>query len=505
MRLFNYKEKILWLIVFVIGFGITDTSAQIAINTDKSIADGSAMLDVKSTDKGMLIPTMTAAQRDLIATPAVGLMIYCSDGNEFYYYYDGLWNLVGGDADNDWVIDENDIYSGVTGNIGIGTSTPTQQIELSGSLKMPNTTSATTGILFQDTAHFMHDYLKPGNSGANLFLGYFSGNMTMGGSNTEHGTYNVGIGDSVLCSLTSGSYNTSTGMFSNRLLTEGSCNTSFGGHANWQSTSTNHCVSIGFGSLAYNTVGNNNTAIGQYALINNATGSNNIGIGYFGGRSIISGNHNIDIGIQTELLNATANNQLNIANTIFGTDIDGSGSNISSGNIGIGVIEPQKRLHVDGDIMFGGFDSGDFMDILVSNKKVVFLQDYDNAAQLFTFELTDRAGSYYSFNSGSNELMRLTTDAKLGIGTSSPDYSLQVDGVIAPEIDGQDIGIPALRWDANMNSVAADSVTVIAKLNIAPRNTQPPSSEGSLWVDNSTTPPQIKCYLNGNWVRLDNE
>jgi len=196
---------------------------------------------------------------------------------------------------------------------------------------------------------------------------------------------------------------------------------------------------------------------------------------------------------------------LNIANTIFGTDIDGSGSNISSGSIGIGIIEPQKRLHVNGDIMFGGFDSGDFMDILVSSKNVVFLQDYYSAGQLHTFEIPDRTGSYYSFTSGSNELMRLTTDTKLGIGTSSPDYELQVNGIIAPETDGQDIGTSVLRWDANMNSVVADNITVITKLNITPKNTQPTTSEGSLWVDNSTTPPQIKCYLDGAWTRLDNE
>jgi len=40
--------------------------AQVAINTDNGDPDTSAMLDIKSTDKGVLIPRMTTAQRDLI-------------------------------------------------------------------------------------------------------------------------------------------------------------------------------------------------------------------------------------------------------------------------------------------------------------------------------------------------------------------------------------------------------------------------------------------------------
>ena len=50
--------------------------AQVAINTDNSDADNSAMLDVKSTTKGLLIPRMTMAQREAIANPANGLLIF---------------------------------------------------------------------------------------------------------------------------------------------------------------------------------------------------------------------------------------------------------------------------------------------------------------------------------------------------------------------------------------------------------------------------------------------
>ncbi len=44
--------------------------AQVAINTDGSNPEPSAMLDIKSDTSGLLIPRMTMAQRDVINTPA---------------------------------------------------------------------------------------------------------------------------------------------------------------------------------------------------------------------------------------------------------------------------------------------------------------------------------------------------------------------------------------------------------------------------------------------------
>lgn len=50
--------------------------AQVAVNTGGSSPDGSALLDVKSTVKGMLIPRMAQAQIALIASPADGWQVY---------------------------------------------------------------------------------------------------------------------------------------------------------------------------------------------------------------------------------------------------------------------------------------------------------------------------------------------------------------------------------------------------------------------------------------------
>ena len=53
--------------------------SQVAINNDGGTPDGSAMLDVKSYNKGFLPPRMTHAEINAIANPANGLIVYCTD------------------------------------------------------------------------------------------------------------------------------------------------------------------------------------------------------------------------------------------------------------------------------------------------------------------------------------------------------------------------------------------------------------------------------------------
>lgn len=73
------------LFIFLLTFGFNNIFAQVSINTDGSSPDGSAMLDIKSSDKGILIPRMTKTERDAIASPAMGLMIYQTDNTAGYY------------------------------------------------------------------------------------------------------------------------------------------------------------------------------------------------------------------------------------------------------------------------------------------------------------------------------------------------------------------------------------------------------------------------------------
>jgi len=70
--------------------------AQVGINGDNSLPDNSAMLDVKSSTQGMLVPRMTFDERNAIVTPAEGLQVICTNCNQdgtavLSVYLGGKW------------------------------------------------------------------------------------------------------------------------------------------------------------------------------------------------------------------------------------------------------------------------------------------------------------------------------------------------------------------------------------------------------------------------------
>jgi len=72
--------------------------AQLGINTSGADPDASAMLDVVSTDKGVLLPRMSEVEKLAISDPADGLLVFQTDGASGFYYYDGTqWVLMGDD------------------------------------------------------------------------------------------------------------------------------------------------------------------------------------------------------------------------------------------------------------------------------------------------------------------------------------------------------------------------------------------------------------------------
>jgi hypothetical protein len=65
--------------------------AQVAINSDGSYPDSCAILDIKSTNQGILIPRMTASERDAITNPSLGLIIFNTSVNCLNYYSGSDW------------------------------------------------------------------------------------------------------------------------------------------------------------------------------------------------------------------------------------------------------------------------------------------------------------------------------------------------------------------------------------------------------------------------------
>ncbi|MGB4928626.1 MAG: hypothetical protein WBP43_01535, partial [Chitinophagales bacterium] len=155
-------NKLLMLAVTILLAATLDAQ-NVAINTDGSAADNSAMLEIKSTTKGFLVPRVTAAQKTAIASPATGLLIYQTDGTAGFWYYNGsVWVNIS-TASAGWSI---------TGNSGTTAGT--------------NFIGTTDGAAFMGKVNNMKAFYL--EDGTNSFFGLEAGNgITTGTENHFEG------------------------------------------------------------------------------------------------------------------------------------------------------------------------------------------------------------------------------------------------------------------------------------------------------------------------------
>jgi len=81
-------------ITFILFLWSTFSFSQVSINTTGNDPDNSAMLDVSSTTKGLLIPRMTTTERDQIQQPAEGLIIFNTTSSSLNFYSGQVWYTV---------------------------------------------------------------------------------------------------------------------------------------------------------------------------------------------------------------------------------------------------------------------------------------------------------------------------------------------------------------------------------------------------------------------------
>jgi hypothetical protein len=87
------------LLLLSVIFMVVKTQAQnVGIGTPNPNA--SALLDISSNNKGLLMPRMTSAQRNAIIAPAKGLMAFDSSQNSFWYYTGAAWKEIAGNNYN---------------------------------------------------------------------------------------------------------------------------------------------------------------------------------------------------------------------------------------------------------------------------------------------------------------------------------------------------------------------------------------------------------------------
>jgi len=343
------------LLLLVINSNLTAQS--VSINTSGATANASSILDISSTSKGVLVPRMTKAQKNAIASPATALLIYQASPDSIgFHYYNGsqwVWLNPSTAASNDWSL---------TGNTG--TDTATNFIG----------TTDNMPIRFKQGNEWLGQWNK--NTG-----NYFIGEMT--GKKTTSGTDNIAIGDSSILNNTSSSnligigrrtlYSVTTGsdliaigdsaLYTN---TTGNSNIAIGNKALRNNTTGDFNFVLGQNSLQKNTTGDQNIAIAESVLANNTTGGSNIGIGnealfkntsgfnnFAIGRTALyentTGFTNIAIGVRNMETNTTGNNNTSVGHTAMLDNITGSyntafgvgaaGGNTSGGrNVAIGAL-----------------------------------------------------------------------------------------------------------------------------------------------------------------------
>ncbi len=111
------------------------TIVGVGINRDSTRANPSAMLDVKSFDKGVLIPRMSTAQKAAIASPAKGLLVFDITTNSFWFYNGTAWVEIGKPAGS----------TGVTGS-GLPAGTTSQTLRNNGTNWVSNSILQNDGI-----------------------------------------------------------------------------------------------------------------------------------------------------------------------------------------------------------------------------------------------------------------------------------------------------------------------------------------------------------------------
>ena len=230
----------------------------------------SSIMDIVSTEKGVLLPRMTSAQKNAIPVPAQGLLIYQTDASEGFWYFDGgVWREI---SDSGWLLEGN---SGtVSGTDFIGT-TDAQDLDIrtNNTIYARFTQQGQIEILNTDGSVFIGE-----DVGANGLFNTVVGSHAM--EDNSAGVENSAFGAYALKRNIDGRHNTALGINALFANTVGDFNTAVGNHSLNNNNTGGRNVAVGWNALGTNTSGSYNTAIGLSAFIGNVAYDNSTALGY---------------------------------------------------------------------------------------------------------------------------------------------------------------------------------------------------------------------------------
>jgi len=343
-------KKLFTLIVLI---ACASLHAQVGIGTTNP--DGSAVLDVTATDKGMLVPRLTTAQRVAISSPATGLLVYDITTQGFWFYNGSTWSdLSTGNPAPGWALDGNagtdpsTNFVGTTDNVPLNfrvNNTRVGHIDTSKNTFIGELSGASNDAVGGGTDNTAFGYRSLMNNTTGIFNSAFGSRSLF--SNTT-GDRNTAIGYSALNSNIDGRFNIAVGAYALRYNTEGSYNVGSGYGALYLNTAGRFNTATGDRALMNNTAGNSNTANGNVALFNNTIGINNTAMGQRALFNNTTGNYNTSIGVSADV---TVGNLTNATAIGYNAKVDAS-NKVRIGNTSVTVIEGQVAWTNPSDARF---------------------------------------------------------------------------------------------------------------------------------------------------------
>ena len=240
-------------------------------------------------------------------------------------------------------------------------------------------------------------------------------------------------------------------------------------------------TALGTAALNVNSTGIDSTAVGYNSLLSNTSGSYNSGIGMRALKSNTTGNYNTAVGTHS-MINSVANNHATAVgyNALIygGTESTAVGSNAlanASGtqNIGVGLNAGYDITTGSQNIMLGAYPSTG-VGITTGSNNILIGSDVRPMSRTGSNQL-NIANLIYGTGLSTGTI---NSTGKIGIGVSSPVYTLDVSGTVNAKallVNGADITAQASAWSvsgANVyratGSVGIGSASPRQNLDVAP-------------------------------------
>ncbi len=441
------KYSILFLSLGLSSVFYTQT---VGINATGAVPSVSAMLDISSSDKGLLVPRVDIVNltdnTSPVSSPANSLLVFSTNTtNKGYFYWssaDSKWiQLVDAtsNADGDWyevgtLNSPNNINDNIftNGNVGIGMVSPQNTLVVAKN----NSTNTSVTIDAFGTSSTDLNALLPGSDFGGVIQGGTNGHLVLGIRDNQ-------ASDGILIASGGGNYSSDQTYDTPVLFAKADGRTGFGTvspntriHAKGETFGLSsiyadriQTTSAGpgfFGRHARGTIGSEiaaldgDNAVSFGGVLHDGTSFNTIGfMNFYANGDQTGANHSGNFRIRL----AQASGSTAVRMTI-----------LSNGNTGVGITNPVEKLDVNGDLYVRGDDIYFSHDAVPNlNNDYVHFNDINTlnfgGRSIFSFHADvprNNPAHDWSNPTGSISFKGAYATGKIGMNTTNPQASLDI-------------------------------------------------------------------------------